>query len=214
LNLSSAITVPVTALAGWAAGAVLALVARRALARVTEPMKSRYFVVAGFFGFAALAPAGLALYLLYPDWSLMYLADPKHLSLAMMIPFLFVLYALTPPLGFLATLRLFAERRPGPRRAALGSWALVFLFVVGFGFDRLFTVAFYDSFHYDGPTLSLFGSALFLPLVLIGGAVVSVFAYALLHVRRHIELGEDLPALRAQAPANLPASLSSATRTS
>lgn len=177
-------------------------------------MKSRYFVVAGFFGLAALAPAGLALYLLYPDWSLMYLANPRHLSLAMMIPFLFALYALTPPLGFLATLRLLAEPRRGPRRAALVTWIGVTAFVLVFGLNRIFTVAHYDAFHYGGLRLSLFGSALFLPLVLIGGAVVSVYAYAILHVRRHIDLGEDLPALRAQSPTSLSTSLTSATRTS
>ena len=206
-------TALLTTLAGWGAGAILAVTARRALERVSEPTKSRYFIVIGFFGLAALAPAGLALYLLYPDWSLMYLANSAHLPIAMMIPLLFVTFALAPPLGFLATLKAYAVRRSGPRRLLWSLWFGVGVFVLVFGFGRLVTVAHYDSYHYGGPTLSLFSSALFLPLVLIGGAVVSVFAYALLHVRRHIDLAEDLPALRAEQAANLPRPLSSATRT-
>lgn len=152
-------------------------------------------MVAAMYAAGAGVPAGLVLYGLFPDWSLMYLADPGHLPGLLVVPFLSMHLLLGPLLGFWMVYRLL--RRPWPHTwavvAAGPASALVGL-VLGGG--RVFTVAYYDAFHAGQVGLSLVRSELFLPLMLIWGAAVSVYVFAVLHVRRHVELARGVPAAR------------------
>lgn len=189
-------TAPLHVLFGVAAGALVAGEARRALKRVGDPARTRYFLVVAILAGAVVMPSGLVLYALYPDWSLMYLAHPGHLSPFLAFPALALAYLGAPPLGFFAALWLGARLRGVP--GLLGGLAGAALLTFVLGARRIFTVAHYDAFHHRGFTLSLSDSALFLPLLLVEGAAVSVLVFAVLHVRRHLELSEDLPALRAR----------------
>ena len=157
--------------------------------------QSRYFLVAAMYAAGAGVPAGLVLYGLFPDWSLMYLADPAHLPGLLIVPFLAGHLLLGPPIGFWIVYQLLRRRWPhtwavvaaGPGAALLG-------LLLGAG--RVFTVAYYDAFHAQQAGLSLLRSELFLPLMLIWGAAVSVYVFAVLHVRRHVELAQGVPAAR------------------
>ena len=73
------LTVPFDVIAGFAAGAVIAHAAREPLRKTYDPFRTRYFAVVVLFASGALMPAGLVVYAQYPDWSLMYLANPAHL---------------------------------------------------------------------------------------------------------------------------------------
>ena len=167
--------------------------ARKALVRDPEPYKSRYFAVTAMFGAATLMPANLVLYALYPDWSLMYLANPAHLSPVLLVPFLAVHFVGGPLAGFFVVQRLLGH--PDPWRLKTVFYGVGFAFLVALiaGSGRVFTVAYYDAFHAGQEGLSLFRSALFLPLMLTWGVVASVFVYAVMHVRRHVELGLGVP---------------------
>lgn len=183
-------------MAGVAAGAFLAHSAQSALERELEPLSSRYFAVAGMFGAGVLMPAVLVLYGLFPDWSLMYLANPAHLPRLLVLPVLALLSAAAPALGFLAVQRQLSAREPWARRAIWIACGVIGGLTAVLGAGRLFTVALYDVFHAGAATLTLARSALFLPLMLITGAVVSVYVYALMHTRRHVELSRGLPGHR------------------
>lgn len=138
-------------------------------------------------------PATLVLYGLFPDWSLMYLANPAHLSGFLMVPLLVLATAGGPALGFLALFHALRQSKTWRRRGPwLVLWALAGLILL-FGGGRLFTVAYYDAFHGGGGRLPLLQSALFLPLMLCSGAVASVYVYVVMHVKRHIEFGRGLP---------------------
>lgn len=163
------------------------------MARETEPLTSRYFVVANLFGVASLMPAILVLYGLFPDWSLMYLANPSHLSGFLIVPVLVLAAAGGPALGFLAIFHALRQSKTWRRRGPwVVLWALAGVILL-FGGGRILTVAYYDAFHTAGARLGLFQSALFLPLMLCAGAVVSVYVYVVMHVKRHIEMGRGLP---------------------
>lgn len=141
-------------------------------------------------------PAVLVLYGLFPDWSLMYLANPAHLPGLLTVPGLALTAAAAPAAGFLAVHRQMQARSPWARRAVWIVCGVLGGSMVLFGTGRLFTVALYDVFHAGQATLSLARSGLFLPLMLITGAVVSVYVYALMHTRRHVELSRGLPGSR------------------
>ncbi len=150
-------------------------------------------MVTNIFGVGALMPAVLVLYALFPDWSLMYLANPAHLSGFLMVPVLILLAVGGPALGFLSVDRALRQTERWRRQAVWIAPAVVATIILLFGAGRIFTVAFYDGFHGTVGGLSLFQSALFLPLMLTVGAVTSVYVYAVMHLKRHVELCRGLP---------------------
>jgi uncharacterized BrkB/YihY/UPF0761 family membrane protein len=183
---------PLGIVAGFGAGAYIAWVARLAVARERHPLKSRYFLVAAMFGAGVLTPVLLVLYALFPDWSLMYLANPAHLPLLLVVPMLLLHGLAGAPLGFLVVHRLLRLHDPRPLRMLFWGVLGAALVILVFGAGRLTTVAYYDAFHAGGPGLSLLRSALFLPLMLTVGAAVSVYVFTVMHTRRHVEMVQGL----------------------
>lgn len=176
---------PLLWLGGFAGGAGLALAAKEPLARASFPAETRYFVVVGLFAASAIAPASLVLYLLYPDWALMYFADPAHLPLWLVLPFVLALGLLTPVSGFFAVQRLLAGRHR--HRPMLYGLAVVSLSVLVFGWHRLSVLAYYDAFHLGGDAISLFASEALLPLLLVLPALVAGYVLARRGIQRHIK---------------------------
>jgi hypothetical protein len=193
------ITVPVTTLVGALTGCLFALVCRRVLIRVPDPVRTRYFAIVVLFAAAVLLPAGLAFYLAFPDWSLMYLANPAHLPGWMVWPVLIIFYLAGSPIFFLITARLMVEPKPWPLRSLLIGLSVFLLATLVLGFDRLTTVAYYEAYHHRLSTIALTSSALLLPLILAIGAFGGVLYFSLRHIRRHLELVQDLPRLRTDA---------------
>ena len=149
-------------------------------------------MVAALFGAAALTPAILVLYALFPDWSLMYLANPAHLPGLLIVPVLLAQGLAGPPLGYLVAHRLLRLPDRRPLRAAFAAVVVVGVGMLLLGAGRLGTVAYYDAFHAGQPGLSLLRSALFLPLMLTVGAAVSVYVFVVMHTRRHVEMVQGL----------------------
>ena len=196
-------SIPLATLFGLGAGAAIAVTARRATVRELDPFRSRYLAIAGLFGTLVLTPAGLALYLLFPDWSLMYFANPAHLGWYLVVPLLVFLYLGGPPIGFLVTRLLLLRSRPRDRRLVLLTWILLLGIVLIGGAARLGRVAYYEAFHTGEVSLTLVRSSLFLPLLAITGATVAVLVFTLMPLRRHMEAAEALPA-SASGPATNP----------
>ncbi len=192
-------SVSVITLGGYAAGAVIGLSARPALIRGDDPLSNRYFGTAAVFALGAVAPAGLSLYGMFPDWSLMYLANPAHLSMWVMAPLLGLLYVVSPLAGYLITYRLMAQKQAQALKASLVIVSLMALLTLLIGWDRLSTVAYYDDFHYGGQVLMLRRSNLFAPLVLSFGAIAGVFVFTVMHLRRHVELAARVPGARSRS---------------
>ena len=163
--------------------------------RAQDPALTRYFLVSGIFGLGCLMPVGLAFYLAFPDWCLMYLANPVHLPGWIMLPILVVGYAGGPPLAFLATARLMRAPRAWPLRGLVLGTLAAELFLLGFGWDRLTSVAYYDAFHHGLPTIPLLRSTLALPLGLSIWMVIGVVLGSLHHIRRHLASMDDRPSL-------------------
>lgn len=153
------------------------------------------------FASGALMPTGLALYAMYPDWSLMYLANPAHLPQVVMVPLVIGLYLVAPASGFLLSHRfLLARHDQGVRAILIGTGVALFL-VTAVGFSRLTTVAYYDDFHHGGPTISLFGSPLIWALGIMICPVASAFVYSVLQVRAHIDsIKSDVRPIDARQP--------------
>lgn len=193
------LTVPFDTVFGYAAGSAIALVARRPLARTFDPVRSRYFATAALFGGAVFAPCGLTFYALYPDWSLMYLANPAHLPAFLVLPFLLVLYAGAPLAGFLVTHRLILTQRTRELRLSMLIVVALLLAIVIFARQRLFTVAYYDAFHAGTETIPLLASRLRVALPIGSLAVVGALAFALVTVHRHVDACESFPST-AKAP--------------
>ena len=156
------------------------------------------------FAGGVLAPAGLGLYQVYPDWSLMYLANPAHLPGWMVWPVLLIFYLAGVPIFFLITARLMTEPKQWPLRALLIGLSVFLLATLFLGFDRLTTVAYYEAYHHRLATIPLSSSSLLLPLLLAVGAVGGVLYFSLRHIRRHVDLLQDLPRLRTDANATDP----------
>lgn len=159
-------------------------------------IRTRYFLVC--FGYAALVvtPAGIGLYALYPDWSLMYFANPEHLPLPIVLPVLLGTYLLGPPSGFLLAHRLTQEPRAWPLRVLLLLVLASFSVVVGIGWSRLTTVAYYDAFHHGLTSMGLIGSALLLPALLCVVAMVGTLVACLRRIMAHIDALDALPSAR------------------
>jgi hypothetical protein len=179
-------TVPFDLIAGYAAGAGLALSAADPLSRTKEPARTRYFASVVLFAGLVWVPSGIAMYLAFPDWSLMYFANPQHLPLALALPVLFVLYLGTPLAGFFVTHQALLRKDSRWLRASAAAIAILLLIVLVPGRHRLLSVAYYDDFQYGGPVLGLFQSALILPLSIVCVAVVGAFVATVRRVRLHV----------------------------
>jgi hypothetical protein len=202
---------PIAITLGYLTGALIALAAKRPISRAYDPMRTRYSAAAALFGVAALGPAAVAFYALYPDWSLMYFANPAHLSPAVMFPLLFVIAAASPIVGFGATHRLSLLHS---KRALRLSFALVWLSLFAFfalGSERLGSVAYYDAFHAGGARVGLGGSPLLFAVLVASIAIIAWIVVALIAVRRHVDLSEHLPAEGGEAAPASRFSLSGAT---
>lgn len=183
------------------------MAARRGLIRSHDPVRTRYFVVSVLFATGVLLPAGLCLYFAFPDWSLMYLANPAHLPGWIVFPVLLLAYAGGAPVTFLATARLMTEPKPWPLRTLVWSIVLFLAATILLGWDRLTTVAYYDAFHHGLGAFSIFSSALLLPLLLSFGAVGGVLYFSLRHIRRHLDMLADLPPIGTTREVPSPAAL-------
>ncbi len=145
---------------------------------------------------SALVPAGLTLYVLYPDWSWMYFVNPAQVPL--FVGLLLVLLGLfgASAMGFFVTHRLM-RRRPRLLPWTLGGASLLFLVLLVTGRHRLAAVAHYDAFHYGGASLSLTQSPLLLTLLVVVPAVLGMCVFTCLMVVRHVEgahrLAKNLP---------------------
>jgi hypothetical protein len=186
-------TAPLLVLFAFTAGAATATAARRALRRAPEPMQTRYALVAALLAALVFTPGGLALYLLAPDWSLMYLAHPDHLGGPLMLGVLFLHYALGPVVGFWGAAQLARRDERWLLSALFGAMGVLFASTLLLGWRALTTVAHHDAYHHGGATLRFGESSLFLPAVLIAAASASAVVYATMHVRRHADIGEALP---------------------
>jgi hypothetical protein len=186
-------TFPLMLLAAFSSGVAVAAASRRALGRATVPMRTRYAAVAALLAGLVFVPAGLALHALSPDWNLMYLANPAHLPLAAVWAALLAHHALAPLAGFRLGVALAARPEPWPLPAAGATLLVAAVGLLGGGWRALTTVAHYDAYHLGGPTLRLADSALFLPCTVAAGAVLAAVVHAVLHVRRHAEIGEAVP---------------------
>ena len=184
---------------GIAAGVLFALVSARALRSAPDVIRTRYFLVC--FGYAALivVPAGLGLYVLYPDWSLMYFANPEHLPLPIVLPALLAAYALGAPSGFLLTHRLGQEPRRWPLRLFLLLVLASFSVVMGVGWNRLTTVAYYDAFHHGLASMRLLSSALLLPALLSIAALIGTLVACLRRIASHLDALDALPSDRSDS---------------
>jgi hypothetical protein len=187
------VAIPFDIAFGFGAGSIIALSAKGPLVRTHEPMRTRYFAVAALFGGAAMTPSGLTFYAVAPDWSLMYLANPAHLSNALMVPIMIALYVGAPVAGFLTTHRLMRFERTLYLRAMLASVVALILFILLAGAHRILTVAYYDAFHLGQEAIPIYRSRLALALPLASIAIGSLLAVCVVHVRRHVILTEDVP---------------------
>jgi hypothetical protein len=187
------VPIPFDIVFGFAAGATLALAARRPIVRMHDPMRSRYFAVAALFGGAALTPSGLTFYAVAPDWSLMYLANPAHLPKLLMVPLLVLLSTASPVAGFLTSHRLMRLERPVFLTAMLATVGAMLLGILAIGGPRILVVAYYDAFHLGRETIPLFKSRLAIALPLASTAILALLMVSVVHVRRHVALAENLP---------------------
>jgi hypothetical protein len=184
-------TIPFDIIAGYASGAVIALSAAAPLERTRDAVHTRYFGVVLLFAGLTWVPSGLALFLTYPDWSLMYLANPAHLPLALSVPFLVVSYLVAPAAGFLLTHQAQQEKNPWWLRASFGVPTSLALLVLLVGHQRLLTVAYYDAFHLGLGGVSLFRSPLLIALSVVVAAVTGAFAMTLKAVKAHVRRTVD-----------------------
>ena len=71
-------TIPFEAIFGLAAGMLMGVCCRRPLEDAEHLLKNRFGAVVLMFALGGMMPAGLVMYVQYPDWSLMYMANPVH----------------------------------------------------------------------------------------------------------------------------------------
>jgi len=187
------LSIPFDIAFGFAAGSAIALAAKRPLVRTHEPVRSRYFAVAALFGAAAMTPRGLIFYLVAPDWSLMYFANPAHLPKLMMLPLLILLYAGAPVAGFLTAHRLMRLERTVFLTSMMIVLALALAAILILGGHRILTVAYYDAFHLGAETIPIFRSRLAVALPLAATSIAVLLVASIIHVRKHVAITETLP---------------------
>lgn len=176
---------PLWLIAGYAAGTGIALAARPGLTTLPASAHGRYLMATVLYSSLVLTPIALLLHFTFPDWHLMYLANPAHISAFVMIPLLIVLVVLAPALGFLLGARLVLSDQLAGVRAALGGAAILALIIVLAGWDRVSQVAYYESFHYGGQQIPVSSSSLLIALLAALPAAAGAFALVFLTVRRH-----------------------------
>lgn len=182
---------PLELLAGYAAGAACALAAREPLTHEAYPTKTRYFAATALFSGGALVPAACVSYVLFPDWSLMYLADPSQVPFVVMLPLVIAACFGAPILGFLVTQRLLSGRAEVIRWTLLGAAGLG-LCTVALGWNRLGSIAHYEAYHYGGRTIALGDSPAIVVLALIVPAVAAAFLLTRRELKRHIRALADV----------------------
>lgn len=195
-------TIPIATVLGYLAGGLIAFASRAPLARTQDPVRTRYFAVAALYGLLAAGPAQLLLYVLFPDWSLMYLADPAHLPLIGTAAVVFAVAAGAPLAGFLVTHRLLLAPRRTPARLGTAVPLLVLASIAFLGRHRIARVAYYQAYHLGGDVLPIEASRLVLALPLIVVALVVLLVWSFIAVRRHASLssvGASLASLASSA---------------
>lgn len=169
------VSAPILVAAGGLAGALLGISAT-SLDVNTQRMT---LWVSIFFGGFGLTPVGVALYMLFPDWSLMYLIHPLHSGRAYVLVSLVLVYVTTPLLGCIIA-RYFMVTRRG-WYFLWGAWicgVLVALLMVLAGWNRLTAVAYYESFHLGGLQIGLLSSSLSPLLAVSLVTLASVYGFS------------------------------------
>lgn len=176
----------------FTSGLSLAWVAREPLRTAVYPSRTRYFGATALFAGTALTPAILILFLLFPDWSLMYLTSPGHLPVAAMAPLVTITAFSAPLAGFFIAQRLIASGRPGPIKTI----ALVFVGIAAmnaaFGHEALGQVGYFESFHYDGPMVPFVKSPALSVVTGAGVIVLLMFALTYRGIQKHIRALADV----------------------
>lgn len=181
--------VPFSVIAGFAAGCGVAWVARGALRHARDRLRGAYAKVALWFGLLVWMPATLGVYLLAPDWSLMYLANPIHLPAALMFPLIALSSAGAPALGFLAAQRIDASAHGRQLYATVGGALLLLL---GFGMRRIATGGTYEDVHYGTGGVWLSQLAVFWPVLIITLVALAALALTLAQVRQRVRAETEL----------------------
>lgn len=185
-------TLPLELIAGYAAGSVYALAAAEPLAQTSYPTRTRYFAATAIFAGGALVPAGCALYGLYPDWSLMYLANPAQLPILLMLPLVIATCFSAPLIGFLVSHRMIAAHRAKSVRNTLIGVGVLALLVTILGRSRLASLGHYEAFHYGGELVPLLRSHAVVVLAIIVPALIAAFVFTHRQLRSHIRAIADV----------------------
>jgi hypothetical protein len=180
------VALPLVLLAGYASGLFGALIASEPLAKTSFPTRTRYFAATAIFAGMALVPSASVLYALFPDWSLMYLANPAQLPILLMLPVVAGLAFGAPLLGFVVAQRALAARKKKIVRGHLIGSGLLFLVIFSFGWDRLSSIGYYEAYHYGGELVSFGDSAAVVVVMMIVPAIIASFAATQHMVKRHI----------------------------
>lgn len=174
---------------GCAAGITLAWTAREPLARATYPSRTRYFAATMLYAGAALVPTGLVLFAMFPDWSLMYVANPSQLPVWMMLPVVAASCFGAPVLGFFVAQRFIAAHREDAIPRALLTLAVAAIAIIALGWSALTNVGYYEAYHYGGTMLPLARSPVVVALAACLGVLAVLLAYT------HRVLGAHIKAL-------------------
>lgn len=171
---------------GCAAGLALAWTARSPLAQAHYPSRTRYFVATMLYAGAALVPAGLVLFVLFPDWSLMYVVNPSQLSWFLMLPVVVAACFGAPILGFFVGQRFIATQRVEAIGRVLLSLGIAALALVTLGWGALTKVGYYEAYHYGGTLVPLAQSPVLVALVSCLGVLAVLFVYTQRALAAHV----------------------------
>jgi hypothetical protein len=164
----------------------MALVCKVPLAEISDPLRNRYVAVVAMFACGGLMPAGLVFYIQRPDWSLMYLANPDHIPQLVITPLIMLIYVGSPLLGFWATFLCLKSRWPAAVPILFALCGLELLILLVWGWDRLFSVGYYNDYHYAGQTLNLLDSKLIWTVAGVALVIGGLYVYCLYLLRDHI----------------------------
>jgi hypothetical protein len=167
------------------------------------PSKTRWFGATALFAGTALTPACLIVFLLFPDWSLMYLTSPAHLPVAALAPLVTLLCFAAPVAGFFIAQRLIAAGRT----KNVKQLGLVFLGIAAMnaavGHQALAQVGYFEAFHYEGEMVPFLHSPALSVVSGAFGIVILLFAVTyrgiVVHIRALADVEEGLP-VRAEGP--------------
>ena len=179
-------TIPFEAIFGLAAGMLMGICCQRPLQDVEHLLKNRFGAVVLMFALGGMMPAGLVMYVQYPDWSLMYMANPDHIPQWLVIPTIALLYSFSPVVGFLL-FGLSVKKKyvwMTPLLVTLITLSVVIL--AGWGWDRLAMVGYYNDFFYKGTLIPLSESTLFSTLLAVSLVVFTLLGSCLYFIRSHV----------------------------